>query len=90
MRARYARAGQPDKSRLITEVVELLGYHRKAAIRALQPMAPPAARAPAVLGRPRHYDPQQLLAPLKTIWRALAPALRQAPGRGFARMGPGV
>jgi hypothetical protein len=35
MQVRYGRAGQEYKSKLIDEVVELFGYHRKAAIRAL-------------------------------------------------------
>src|SRR5262245_40669201 len=68
MRQRYTRAAKGYKTRLITQVVELLGYHRKAAIRALQPPAPPPARAPALLGRPKEYDPDKLLAPLKAIW----------------------
>jgi hypothetical protein len=68
MRQRYARAAKEYKTRLITQVVELLGYHRKAAIRALQPPAPRPARAPALLGRPKEYDPDKLLAPLKAIW----------------------
>ena len=53
LRRHYARAGQEYKCKLITQAVELLGYHRKAAIRALraQPRAP---AAPALLlGRPR-------------------------------------
>ena len=69
MRARYARAGKEYKTRLITEVVELLGYHRKAAIRALH-LRPPPVRAPAVLGRPKEYSPDKLLLPLKAIWLA--------------------
>jgi len=68
LRQRYARAGKIYKTRLITQAVELLGYHRKAAIRALQPRPIKAIRAPAIIGRPREYDPQKLLAPLKAIW----------------------
>jgi hypothetical protein len=71
-RERYARAGKEHKTKMINEVVELFGYHRKAAIRALQPR--PAIRAPFVLGRPREYDPDKLLPPLKAIWlQALQP-----------------
>src|SRR5262245_20953982 len=70
MRSRYARADKEYKSRLITEVVELMGYHRKAAIRALQSKPPPRPRAPAVLGRPKEYSPDKLLGPLKVIWLA--------------------
>ena len=36
-RDRYARAGREHKGKIITELVELFGYHPKAAIRALRP-----------------------------------------------------
>ena len=36
-RDRYVRAGKEHKSKIIDELVELFGYHRKAAIRALRP-----------------------------------------------------
>jgi len=83
LRGRYARAGLPHKSVLIDQVVELFGYHRKAAIRALRTAEPPATRGPVILGRPRVYQPSQLLEPLKAIWFAanqpcgklLAPAM---------------
>ena len=67
MRRRYASAGLEHKAKLIDEAVELFGYHRKAAIRALRRVQP---RAPAVQvrGRPREYSPEQLLKPLKAIW----------------------
>jgi hypothetical protein len=71
-RERYARAGREHKSKIIDELVELFGYHRKAAIRALQER--PALAAPFVVGRPKTYDPEKLLAPLEAIWRhALRP-----------------
>lgn len=69
LRRRYERAGKIYRSQLITEAVELLGYHRKAAIRALQ-NRPGVIRAPAVIGRPREYDPEKLLVPLQAIWLA--------------------
>lgn len=56
MRRRYARAGRQYKGKIIDEIVALCGYHRKAAIRALQPKKNPAA--PAVLGRPKVYEPE--------------------------------
>lgn len=67
-RDRYARAGQAHKTKIINELVELFDYHRKAAIRALQPR--PVLAAPFVIGRPREYDPDRLRAPLKAIWLA--------------------
>jgi hypothetical protein len=71
-RARYQRAGQEHKSKIIDELVELFGYHRKAAIRALRPKA--SLEAPVVRGRPKQYDPDKLLRPLKAIWlEALQP-----------------
>ena len=36
-RDRYARAGKEHKGKIITELMELFGYHRKSAIRALRP-----------------------------------------------------
>ena len=67
-RDRYARAGKEHKTKIINELVELFGYHRKAAIRALQ--SRPMIAAPFVLGRPKEYDPDQLRPPLKAIWLA--------------------
>jgi hypothetical protein len=67
-RQRYATAGRPHKAKIITELVELFGYHRKAAIRALRPRRTFAA--PFVRGRPKDYDPDKLLPPLKVIWLA--------------------
>ena len=64
-RLRYERAGKEHKGKIISELVELFGYHRKAAIRALRP---PAAPGPFVRGRPKEYDPDKLLGPLKAIW----------------------
>lgn len=67
-RDRYARAGKEHKTKIINELVELFGYHRKAAIRALQ--LRPVIATPFVLGRPKEYDPDQLRPPLKAIWLA--------------------
>ena len=67
-RDRYARAGKEHKTKIINELVELFGSHRKAAIRALQ--LRPVIAAPFVLGRPKEYDPDQLRPPLKAIWLA--------------------
>ena len=67
-RDRYARAGKEHKGKIITELVELFGYHPKSAIRALRPRGVRAA--PFVRGRPKEYDPDKLLPPLKAIWLA--------------------
>src|SRR5262249_22443741 len=69
LRRRYAAAGQEYKGKLIDEAVELFGYHRKAAIRALG-RAERKERVVHVRGRPREYEPERLLKPLKVIWLA--------------------
>ena len=71
-RLRYVRAGREHKKKILDELIELFGYHRKAAIRALR--KPFQTKAVYVIGRPREYDPEKLLAPLKAIWlQALQP-----------------
>ena len=71
-RLRYVRAGREHKKRILDELMELFGYHRKAAIRALR--AQPKAKAAFIIGRPKEYDPDKLLGPLKAIWlQALQP-----------------
>jgi hypothetical protein len=70
MRRSYGRAGLRYKRQLLDQAMDLFGYHRKAAIRALRRRRPPV-RAPAlVLGRPREYEPATLLPVLKPIWFA--------------------
>lgn len=70
LRRRYASAGPEHKSKLIDQAVSLLGYHRKSAIRALNAPPPsPASPCPAGRGgRPREYDPQEVLPVLRPIW----------------------
>jgi hypothetical protein len=71
-RLRYVRAGREHKKKILDELIELFGYHRKAAIRALR--AQPKAKAAFIIGRPKEYEPDKLLAPLKAIWlQALQP-----------------
>ena len=71
-RLRYVRAGRKHKKKILDELIELFGYHRKAAIRALRRR--PEAKGPFAIGRPREYEPEKLLAPLKAIWlHALQP-----------------
>jgi hypothetical protein len=64
-RHRYERAGKKHKSKIVDELVDLFGYHRKAALRALRRKESPSA--PYVIGRPKEYDPEKLLVPLKAI-----------------------
>ena len=68
MRQRYLTAGLEHKGKLIDEAVALLGYHRKAAIRALNGRV--ARRLSIVTGRPREYEARELLPVLRKIWRA--------------------
>src|SRR5262249_14287780 len=70
LRRRYASAGVTHKTKLLDQAVELLGYHRKAAIRALrQPqLKEEPCRVNLVLGRPKTYEPESLLPILKPIW----------------------
>jgi len=70
LRRRYATAGVEHKGKLLDQAVELFGYHRKAAIRALgQPQSKLGCpRANLVLGRPKTYHPESLLPILKPIW----------------------
>lgn len=70
LRRRYATAGVEHKGKLLDQAIELLGYHRKAAIRALRQVEPRAAalKVTLVLGRPKTYHPEKLLPILKPIW----------------------
>ena len=64
-RDRYTRAGKEHKGKISAELVALFGYHPKAAIRALRPRV--VRVAPFVRGRPKDYDPEKLVPPLKAI-----------------------
>jgi hypothetical protein len=70
LRKNYRRAKGWQKTALLDEAMRVLGYHRKAAIRALRGVAaaPGPARTLALVGRPREYDAAQLLPALKEIW----------------------
>lgn len=70
LRRHYLRAGRDYKRSLINQAQELLGYHRKAAIRALRHEPQPPAAPALILGRPREYHPATLLPILKPIWFA--------------------
>jgi hypothetical protein len=77
LRRRYRSAGLEHKARLLDQAVELLGYHRKSAVRALRAPPPPVRGPGLVLGRPKSYRPETLLPVLKVIW--LAAYLGQRP-----------
>jgi hypothetical protein len=69
LRRRYRKAGPEHKRKLLDEAEEMLGYHRKSAVRALR--ASEIERAPWVnTGRPLSYDPKVLLPWLRPIWQA--------------------
>jgi hypothetical protein len=69
LRRRYRNAGLEHKRKLLDQAQEMLGYHRKAAIRALR--AQEVERKPWVnAGRPVTYHPGRLTPWLRPIWQA--------------------
>lgn len=69
LRRRYEQAGAAHKRKLLDQAQELLGYHRKAAIRALR--APARVQGPRIItGRPVEYEPSLLVPWLRPIWQA--------------------
>lgn len=67
LRRRYQSAGARHKKKLLDQAQELLGYHRKAAIRALG--AAEVVRGPRIItGRPVEYEPELLRRWLRPIW----------------------
>jgi len=69
LRRRYKTAGAEHKRKLLDQAVQLLGYHRKSAIRALRAAA--LIPGPVMLtGRPVSYEPSLLLPWLRPIWQA--------------------
>jgi hypothetical protein len=67
LRRAYAWAGSLYKRQLLDQAVSLLGYHRKAAIRALRANPAPLRPPGLLLGRPKTYHPDTLLPILKPI-----------------------
>jgi hypothetical protein len=65
LRGRYRNAGFKYRVKLIDQAVQLLGYHRKSAIRFLG--AEPRVARPRP-GRPCLYDSDAMLPALKAIW----------------------
>ena len=71
LRRRYKTAGLEHKTKLLDQAVQLLGYHRKAAIRALgQAVVKPVSGPGILAGRPVEYEPDLLLPWLRPIWQA--------------------
>src|SRR5258708_35266105 len=69
LRGRYQSAGAEHKRKLLDQAQELLGYHRKAAIRSLR--AREVERGPRIMtGRPVIYEPRKLMPWLRPIWQA--------------------
>jgi hypothetical protein len=69
LRRRYGSAGVEHKRKLLDQAQELLGYHRKSAIRALGGTV--VVRSPGIItGRPVEYEPRLLHRWLRPIWRA--------------------
>jgi hypothetical protein len=69
LRRRYQSAGAEHKGKLLDQAQELLGYHRKSAIRSLRALT--VERGPRIItGRPISYEPKLLLPWLRAIWAA--------------------
>src|SRR5215208_2892617 len=69
LRRRYRKAGLEHKRKLLDQAQELLGYHRKSAVRALGALE--VKRAPWInTGRPVSYEPRVLVPWLRPIWQA--------------------
>jgi hypothetical protein len=69
LRQRYQNAGREHKSKLIEQAVALMGYHRKAAIRALKSV-PLVPRKPGAGGRPVEHEFARLGPVLRVLWEA--------------------
>lgn len=69
LRQRYKSAGKEHKQKLLNQAQELLGYHRKSAIRSLR--ATVVEHGPRIItGRPVTYEPGVLVPTLRKIWEA--------------------
>ncbi len=69
LRRRYQGEGVEHQRELIDQAVELLGYHRKSAIRALSSAETEPGRRTNT-GRTARYDARMLRPWLKQIWQA--------------------
>ena len=73
LQKKYRKAGREYRRQLVDHAIDLLGYHPKAAYRALSGKARKktlAAGSARLAGRPLYYDAGKLLEPLKIIWLA--------------------
>lgn len=68
LRMRYVNAGPEYRIKLIDQAVEIMGFHRKSAIRALNAPKKLKGEKTGKAGRPAKYDKALLLEPLKVIW----------------------
>lgn len=68
LQARYSRANRKAKAQILNEFCATSGMHRKHVIRLLKHKVVGWREKPA--GRKKHYDPSEVLEPLKAIWLA--------------------
>lgn len=68
-RVRYQRGNRALKKQLLDEFCRTHGYHRKAAARLLRQL-PIGDVEPKKRGRKKRYEPDLVIAPLKTLWLA--------------------
>jgi hypothetical protein len=69
LRRRYQGGGAEHQRKLIDQAVELLGYHRKPAIRALSSAETELGRRTNT-GRTARYDARMLTPWLEQVWKA--------------------
>lgn len=69
LRERFSAATRKEKGKILDEFCATTNYHRKSAIRLFnKPASSYLKRRPA--GKPKTYEPERLLEPLKRIWIA--------------------
>lgn len=67
LKLRYKKATKSEKAVILHEFCDTSGYHRKHAIRPLNQKVY-VKKKQKKRGRKRHYKPDIVLDPLKTIW----------------------
>lgn len=89
MRRRYLSAGPKHKRKLLDQAQELLGYHRKSAIRTLR--APKVEPVPWInAGRPVSYEPGVFAALVAADLEGDRLRVWPAPGSDVAGVDPGL